>query len=71
MKNADNEVANAEGCGLCQEAFADGDAVVQIVEDRHSNYDKESVLHTYRKSCCGNRETVTQDCPHCGCLFHL
>jgi len=23
------------------------------------------------KYCSDNRETVTQDCPRCGCLFHL
>lgn len=71
MENMENEVANADVCSLCQEPLADGETVVQIVEDRHSNYDKEIVLHTYHKACCDNRETVTHDCPHCGCLFHL
>jgi hypothetical protein len=37
---------------------------VQVVEDGYPTYDKEVVLHTYHKSCCANRETVTHDCPH-------
>jgi hypothetical protein len=58
-------------CDLCGERLADGETVVQVVEDRHPTYDREIVLHTYHKSCCQNRETVAHDCPHCGCMFHL
>lgn len=67
----DHEEHDGDVCGLCQQLLADGEAVVQVVEDRHPTYDKEIVLHTYHKSCCDNRYTVTHDCPHCGCLFHL
>jgi len=58
----DNEKNEARGdvCGLCQEPLAEGETVVQVVEDRHPTYDKEIVLHTYHKACCDNRETVTQ-----------
>lgn len=58
-------------CDLCGEPFADGETVVQVVEDRHPTYDKEVVLHTCHVRCCRNREEVRQDCPHCGCMFHL
>jgi hypothetical protein len=71
MEDWEREETPPDVCGLCYEPLADGDAVVQVVEDRHPTYDKEIVLHTYHKSCCEPRETVTHDCPHCGCLFHL
>jgi hypothetical protein len=58
-------------CDLCGERLADGETVVQVVEDRHPTYDREIVLHTYHKSCCQSRQTVAHDCPHCGCMFHL
>ena len=58
-------------CQICGEPFTDGETVTQVVQDRYPTYDREIVLQTYHKSCCENRETVTQDCPHCGCLFHL
>ena len=58
-------------CELCGEPFTDGEIVTQIVQDRYPTYDKEVVLQTYHKSCCESRETVTHDCLHCGCLFHL
>ena len=67
----DHEEPEGDVCGLCQKALSDGEAVVQLVEDRYPTYDREIVLHTYHKSCCDSRETVTHDCPHCGCLFHL
>ncbi len=67
----DHEEPEGDVCGLCQQPLSDGEAVVQLVEDRYPTYDKEIVLHTYHKSCCDSRETVTHDCPHCGCLFHL
>ncbi len=71
MEETDSHDTNGDACELCQEPLADGDTVVQVVEDRHPTYDKEIVLHTYHKTCCNNRETVTHDCPHCGCWFHL
>jgi len=71
MEDAESQEVGGEVCGLCQEPLADGETVVQVVEDRHPTYDKEIVLHTYHKACCDNRETVTHDCPHCGCWFHL
>ncbi len=58
-------------CDLCGEALTDGDTVVQVVEDRHPTYDREIVLKTYHEHCSQSSETVTHDCPHCGCLFHL
>ena len=58
-------------CAICSQPFSDGETVVQVVEDKHPTYDKEIVLRSYHKSCCENRETVTHDCPHCTCLFHL
>jgi len=71
MCTSDQERSETAVCGLCRQAFSDGETVVQVVEDRHPNYDKEIVLHTYHKSCCANRETVTHDCPHCGSWYHL
>lgn len=58
-------------CSMCQEPFRDGQTVLQVVEDVHPTYNREIVLRTYHKACCDNRETVTHDCPHCGCLSHL
>ena len=58
-------------CPICREPFVDGDAVLQVVEDRYPTYDREIVLHTYHRSRWGNSETVMHDCSHCGCLFHL
>jgi len=58
-------------CDLCGDPFADGETVIQVVEDRHPTYDKEIVLHTYHARCCRNREEVREDCPHCGCMYHL
>lgn len=58
-------------CDLCGEPFADGERVIQVVEDKHPTYDKEIVLNTYHARCCQNREEVRHDCPHCGCTFHL
>lgn len=71
MKDAKNREVDTNVCRICQQGFSDGETVVQVVEDRHPSYDKETVLYTYHKSCCDNRETVTHDCSHCGCLFHL
>ena len=71
MGNGTPEESDGSVCGLCQQPFSDGETVVQVVEDSYPTYDGEIVLHTYHKSCCDNRETVTHDCPHCGCLFHL
>ncbi len=71
MEDAQDQEAGRDVCGLCQEPLADGEAVVQVVEDRHPTYDKEIVLYTYHKSCCNNRQTVTHDCHHCGCWFHI
>ena len=58
-------------CGLCQKPFSAGEAVVQVIEDRHPAYDREIVLHTYHKVCCDNRWTLTHECPECGWWFHL
>ena len=58
-------------CPICQQPFADGDAVLQVVEDRYPTYDREIVLQTYHRSCFRVGETVMHDCPHCGCMFHL
>ena len=62
---------NPDVCSMCHEPFRDGDCVIQVVEDVHPTYDREIVLHTYHNACSDNRETVTHDCPHCGCLFYL
>jgi len=71
MEDNENSEARGDVCDLCQEPLVDGDPVLQVVEDRHPTYDKEIVLHTYHKTCCDNRETVTHDCPHCGSWFHI
>ncbi|MCK4374139.1 MAG: hypothetical protein KAX19_02385 [Candidatus Brocadiae bacterium] len=71
MGDAKNEEVDTDVCRLCQQPLTDGETVVQLVEVRHPTYDREIVLHTYHKSCCDNRETVTHSCPHCGCMFHL
>ena len=66
-----DDVGDSESCPICQKPFVDGDAVVQVVEDRFPTYDKEIVLHTYHRACFRVGETVMHDCPHCGCMFHL
>ncbi len=71
MKDAKNEEGGAGICGICQEPFADGETVVQVVEDRHPTYDKEVVLHTYHKACCDMKEMVSVTCGRCGSWFHL
>ncbi len=58
-------------CPICRKPFQDGDVVVQVVEDRFPDYDREVVLHTYHRVCFHAGETVMHDCPRCGCMFHL
>jgi hypothetical protein len=65
-----NDVA-ADVCRLCLRPLADGEAVVQVVEDRFPAYDREIVLHTYHRACFHAAETLTHDCARCGCMFHL
>ena len=48
MGNDRNQEATGDVCGLCQEPLADGETVLQIVEDRHPTYDKEIVLQHAR-----------------------
>jgi len=71
MEDDERNAVSGDVCELCQEPLADGETVVQVVQDRHPTYDKEIVLHTYHKSCCANRETVTHDCRCCGSWYHL
>ncbi len=71
MCTSDQQKPRTDVCSLCQQPLADGDDVVQIVQDRYPTYDREFVLHTYHKSCCDNPETVTHECPHCGSWSHI
>ena len=71
MNQTDNDTPSADACGICQQAFAYGETVVQVVEDRHPNYDKKIVLHTYHKSCWDVKKTVSVTCGRCGSWFHL
>ena len=71
MGDAIAEGAGADACELCQEPLAEGETVVQIVEDRHSTYDREVVLHTYHRRCCRRREIIAHECTACDAFFHL
>ncbi len=71
MENAENPEASGHVCGICQQPFADGQTVVQVVEDRYPNYDEEVVLHTYHKACWGVKKTASVTCGRCGSWFHL
>jgi hypothetical protein len=57
MKNAGNEVANADICHICQRPFSEGETVVQAMEDRHPTCHKEIVRRAYHRSCAENCET--------------
>jgi len=56
---------------MCMQPLEEGEIVVQVVEDVHTAYDREVVLHTYHRSCWQNPDVVTHDCPHCGFRFYL
>jgi hypothetical protein len=71
MAERPEDAESPETCPICQKPFVDGEAVVQVVEDCFPTFDREIILHTYHRACFNADETVTHECPHCGCMFHL
>lgn len=57
-------------CELCGQPLEDGEAVVQIVRDRHPTYDREIVLETFHESC-HKKKSVERACGLCGCTSRI